>query len=84
MTRGGKREGAGRPKNGPRFGKWTAISEALPEYYEPVITNTSNQVISYLGENGKWYYHEFDIGLDDVTHWMPMPPPAPGGSHERV
>lgn len=62
--------------------RWIPCSERLPEPLQNVIICTDIKTVTVAWINGdEWHFadtgngHIEQWGLDDVTHWMPLPEP---------
>jgi Protein of unknown function (DUF551) len=66
--------------------EWISVKEQLPAVARKVliaeatgrVTQAELQAYLTAGVLGSWYWHGADgscLGLDAVTHWMPMPDP---------
>lgn len=69
----------------PAVNRWIPCSERLPEPLQNVIICTDIKTVTVAWINGnEWYFadtgngHIEQWGLDDVTHWMPLPEPPKG------
>ena len=66
--------------NTPSPQRWIPVTERLPEKDTAVICYTAlGQKIGWIGNNGNF---NFTYGKGIVTHWMPLPEPPKGESHE--
>lgn len=69
--------------NGVTIQKWIPVTERLPEEWKDVLVLLRFgccETAVYLGVPGKWrvtWYRDM-IGVDSVTHWMPLPEPPNG------
>lgn len=65
---------------------WRPVSEGLPEKQGDFFVRTPRsfpknipyQVAEFYDDNNTFYEEHTDSPLDDVTHWLPIPP-APEG-----
>lgn len=62
--------------------RWIPCNEMLPEPLQNVIICTDIKTVTVAWINGnEWYFadtgngHIEQWGLDDITHWMPLPEP---------
>ena len=73
-------------QNAPTVGGWISVKDRLPdeEDYRSCHENWDGCVIWTNGSDIGlgWYYTStgnwadiYDCGIDDVTHWMPLPEP---------
>jgi hypothetical protein len=59
---------------------WISVKERLPEPFVSVLVYMPGERPLptvhegyFVRDANKWYSHFFDRGLEEVTHWMPMP-----------
>lgn len=61
--------------------EWINVEEKLPPDREPQLLFSRNFIMPILGwrdeENNQWWGRGFDK-IDNITHWMPLPPPPTG------
>lgn len=67
--------------------KWISCADRMPDVQEPVLVylpkyGTPNMLPMWIEElSGQWFCTAWKFkGLDEVTHWRPLPP-APGHSN---
>jgi hypothetical protein len=71
--------------NGVTVQQWISVTESLPEQYETVVGWTKYREMGEVSHNGKRFVWESDDGdYAHVTHWMPLPEPPKGESHEKA
>lgn len=60
---------------------WIPVTERLPDVYEHVLVSVPGMAPhamvqeAFRGRNGMWYSNGFRYVADEITHWMPLPPP---------
>lgn len=63
-----------------QFSRWISVKDQLPEPFVSVLVYMPGERPLptvhegyFVRDANKWYSHFFDRGLDEVTHWMPLP-----------
>lgn len=58
---------------------WISVKDRMPEVYKRVLVINNHLMIYaaeylYLDDDHYWnYQHCCECGVDNVTHWMPLP-----------
>jgi len=56
--------------------EWTATKDQLPQEGKVVLLcdHGGYMAVAWL-ENGSFYFESMIYGINDFTHWMPLPQP---------
>ena len=64
--------------------RWIPVSERLPDLEVSVLTYYCGVCVGELYEDGAWEISGFEgFVLEEVTHWMPLPPPPKENDRDR-
>ena len=69
--------------------KWIPVTERLPDMFKHVLVNipgmTPHPTVqeAFLEKNGMWYSNGFRYLAEEITHWMPLPPPPAVDTEEQ-
>ena len=75
--------------NGVTVQEWISVKDRLPEKHDKYLVRVPSKLrgcehcIWLIGYNPNFGFYDADpewgdIPMDDVTHWMPLPPPPKG------